>query len=63
MYTGVRTINTNCHPVVGIILDKHGVVASACFNRPTDRLDHDDDEWFGASNAPQSVLHQGMLKN
>ena len=56
---GVRAVRADRDPVVGVLLDQHGVVTGEGLYRPADRADHVDHERQCQGHAATSLLHQG----
>jgi len=59
---GVRAVCADRDPVLGVVLDQHGVVAGSSIHRSADRAHDVDDEWRRQSLAAESLLHQGKTR-
>jgi len=56
---GLRSVDADRHPVVGLVLDQRRSVAGARLDRPADRAHDDDPVDRGQRSAAQGILHQG----
>ena len=58
-HSGLRSVDPDRHPVVGVLLDQRRRKSGASVHRPADRVDDDDDEQCGTVIATSCLLHQG----
>jgi len=58
-YSGVRSVDPDRDPVVGVVLDQRGRQSGARLNRAADRLDHDHHEQRRPSIPTSRLIHQG----
>ena len=58
---GLRAVDPDRDPVVGVVLDQRGREPGARVHRPADRADHDDHEQRRPVLPTPRLLHQGMV--
>jgi len=60
---GVRAVGADRDPVVGVLLDQHGVVARQGLHWSAHGADYVDNEWRSQGHSAESLVHQGTVDN
>jgi len=58
-HSGLRAVDADRHPVLGVLLDQCRRESGARLHRPADRVDYDDDEQRCSGVLTSRLLHQG----
>jgi len=58
-HPGLRSVDPDRHPVVGVVLDQRRRESGTRVHRSTDRLDHDDNEQRSSVVTAPRLIHQG----
>lgn len=60
-HPGLRPVDVDRHPVLGLVLDQHRRFPRPRLPRPTHRPGDDDDERGSEGVPPTRLLYQGIL--